>query len=178
MCRGTSAILHMRWPTVHRSAIHRRAAGAVATINPMLCARDGARSAWYRGGTPFHRRGATMTDILRELSPATLAAAIEANEVAYWLYHVHVAGWELIEEPGITSYLSGRPEMMRNGVFFTDLAPDVANDAIAATIEHFHARDLPFVWWGGPSRRPRDLGRRLLAQGLVLCALDPALGSD
>ncbi len=104
-----------------------------------------------------------MTDILRELSPATLAAAIEANEVAYWLYHVHVAGWELIEEPGITSYLSGRPEMMRNGVFFTDLAP---------------ARGLPFVWWGGPSRRPRDLGRRLLAQGLVLDAVDPGLAAD
>src|SRR5258707_12521705 len=132
MCGGTSAILHMRWPTVHRSAIHRRAAGAVATINPMLRARDGARSAWYRGGTPFHARGATMTDILRELSPATLAAALEANEVAYWRYHVQVAGWELIEEPGITSYLSGCPEMLRHGAFFTDLAPGGADDAVPA----------------------------------------------
>jgi GNAT superfamily N-acetyltransferase len=119
-----------------------------------------------------------MTDILRELSPATLAAAIEANEVAYWRYHVQVAGWELIEGPGITGYLSGRPEMMRNGVFFTDLAPEAANDAIAAAIDRFRARGLPFVWWGGPSRRPRDLGRRLLAQGLVLDAVDPGLAAD
>jgi ribosomal protein S18 acetylase RimI-like enzyme len=119
-----------------------------------------------------------MTEILRELSPAALAAAIEANEVAYWRYHVHVAGWELIEEPGITSYMSSRPEVMRNGVFFTDLAPGVADDAIAATIERFRARSLPFVWWGGPSRRPHDLGRRLLAHGLVLDAVDPGLAAD
>lgn len=119
-----------------------------------------------------------MSVILRDTTPAGMAAAIEENEVAYWLYHAGVAGWELLQERGVTLYISGKREGLKNGIIRTHLTPEAADAAIAATIERFRERGLPFVWWGGPSRRPRDLSERLLAHGFTPESIDPGLAID
>jgi len=118
------------------------------------------------------------SDILTDLSPPALVAAIQENEVAWWVYRARAAGWELREEPGLTWYRSGLANPMDNGVLRTDLAGDEADARIEATIAGFMERGLSMVWWGGPARRPADLGARLVARGFEFEGDDPGMAAD
>src|SRR5262245_375712 len=101
-------------------------------------------------------------EILTDLSPEALALAVEENEIASRGYRARVAGWELVEQPGLTVYRSGLAHgPFWNGVLRTDFTPEEADARIAATLADFQARGLPFTWWLGPSRYPADLKDRL-----------------
>lgn len=116
--------------------------------------------------------------IAHDLSPAALAAAIEECEIQYWLYRARVAGWEVHQDSYLTWYYSGLDDAERNGVLRTTLSPDEATAGIAEMLAWFDARNVPMVWWGGPSRRPADLGARLVAHGLVSQGDDPGMAAD
>jgi GNAT superfamily N-acetyltransferase len=58
------------------------------------------------------------------------------------------------------------------------LEDDDADARIEAILESFRADGLPIVWWSGPSRRPHDLGARLLARGLTSPGDDPGMAAD
>ncbi len=119
-----------------------------------------------------------MNDILTDLSPAALAAAIQENEIAFWLYRARVAGWAIHEDAGLTWYESGIRGAMDNGVMRTRLRPDEADRRIEQTQAYFAERDLPLIWWGGPARTPTDLAARLEAHGFVSLGDDPGMASD
>jgi GNAT superfamily N-acetyltransferase len=119
-----------------------------------------------------------LTDILTDLSPATLAEAIQENEIAFWLYRVRVAGWEVEEDPGLTWYESGLSGAMDNGVLRTRLAAHEADRRIEEMQAYFAERDQPMVWWGGPARQPSDLGARLEAHGFTSLGDDPGMAVD
>jgi GNAT superfamily N-acetyltransferase len=67
---------------------------------------------------------------------------------------------------------------MFNGVIQTTLAEGEADARIEATLERFRACGLPMVWWSGPSRRPVDLGARLLGRRLTTPGDDPGMAAD
>jgi ribosomal protein S18 acetylase RimI-like enzyme len=119
-----------------------------------------------------------MTDILTDLSPTTLAGAIQENEVAFWLYRARVAGWEVHDDAGLTWYTSGLSGAMDNGVLRTRLDASEADRRIAEMQAFFAERDLPMVWWGGPERQPADLGARLEAHGFASEGDDPGMAAD
>jgi ribosomal protein S18 acetylase RimI-like enzyme len=54
---------------------------------------------------------------------------------------------------------------MFNVVHRARLSPGEADGAIAAVKQRYGEHDLPVLWWVGPSSRPSDLGRRLIAAG-------------
>ncbi|MFJ4918583.1 GNAT family N-acetyltransferase [Streptomyces sp. NPDC088725] len=54
-----------------------------------------------------------------------------------------------------------------NGVLWSDLAEDTADEAIAAQVAHFGALGVPFEWKLYAHDRPADLADRLLAAGFV-----------
>jgi GNAT superfamily N-acetyltransferase len=120
-----------------------------------------------------------MPEILRKASRETLIEMIQENEIAFWLSRARLAGWEVHEEPGLTWYRSGLRSPMFNGVIRTTLGSDEeANARIEGTLARFRADRLPMVWWSGPSRRPTDLGARLLARGLTTPGDDPGMAVD
>ncbi|HEX8033270.1 MAG TPA: GNAT family N-acetyltransferase [Ktedonobacterales bacterium] len=116
--------------------------------------------------------------IAHDLSPDALAAAIEENEIQYWLYRAHVAGWEVHENAALTWYYSGLDDAERNGVLRTDLPAGDADIHITKMLAWFDSRSVPMSWWGGPSRRPADLGVRLVAHGLISEGEDPGMAVD
>jgi hypothetical protein len=119
-----------------------------------------------------------MPEILREASREALIEAIQENETAFWLARARLAGWEVHEEPGLTWFRSGLPSPMFNGIVRTTLAKDEADAHIEATLASFRADGLPMAWLSGPSRRPLDLGVRLLARGLTTPGNDPGMAAD
>jgi GNAT superfamily N-acetyltransferase len=119
-----------------------------------------------------------MPEILAEASHEALIEAIQENEVAFWLDGARLAGWEIHEEPGLTWFRSGLHSSMFNGVLRTALDQNEADDRIEATLARFHADGLPMVWLSGPSRRPLDLGARLLARGLTTSGDQPGMAAN
>jgi ribosomal protein S18 acetylase RimI-like enzyme len=119
-----------------------------------------------------------MGEILRQFSRAAMIAAIQENEVAFWLNRARRCGWEVHDEPGLTWYRSGLRSTMFNGVIRTALDDDEADERIDETLACFRADDLPMVWWSGPARRPLDLGARLLARGLTTPGDDPGMAAN
>lgn len=117
-------------------------------------------------------------EILRDGSAGALVAAIEENEVAYWLYRARHAGWEIHEGLGLTWFRSGLLNPNANAVLRTNLAPAEADDTIDEVMRELPGQGLPMVWWWGPGRRPRDLGERLLRRGFVTPGLDPGMAVE
>jgi GNAT superfamily N-acetyltransferase len=119
-----------------------------------------------------------MQSILTDLSAPALSTAIEENEIGFWLYRAPVAGWEVRQDAELTVYVSGHQGPMDNGVLRTNLPHERADARIAALQADFARRRLPLVWWGGPSRRPMDLGERLVAHGFQFLGDDPGMAAD
>lgn len=116
--------------------------------------------------------------LAHDLSPAALVAAIEENEIQYWLYRARTGGWEVHEDAHLTWFYSGLSDSERNGVLRTNLTPDEANASITDMLAWFDDRNVPLSWWGGPSRRPVDLSARLVAHGLISEGEDPGMAAD
>jgi len=120
------------------------------------------------------RKAAAMPEILRELPPTAVVAAIEANEAAYWLYRAALAGWEVVRLADVVLYRSGEQNVERNGVLLPRLAPAAAQARVAAICEHFTTRGLPFLWW----ELPPELEPLVAARGLVLGSRDAGMAAD
>src|SRR3712207_5371721 len=108
-----------------------------------------------------------MPDAVPAIDPATIATAIEANLNASLLSFAHLPGAVLHEEPDPVGVDSGPPPAGLNAVVAARFAPDDAGARIEAVLAHFRRRSRPVTWHVGPSTDPADLGRFLLAHGLV-----------
>ena len=115
-----------------------------------------------RAGEP---EGETVDEVLTDLSPPALARAIEANLSATWRSWGCSPHCELHDDGDLVRYVTGIPFPLCNGVFDARLAAD-ADARIDETLAYFRERQLPLLWYVGPSNRPADLGARLAARGL------------
>ncbi len=114
-----------------------------------------------------------MSGILADFSPASMAAAIEANLFALF---EQLHGWprvELHHDAACTWTLSHLPFPLFNSVVRATLEAGSAEAAIDARIRDCSDRNVPMLWWTGPSTTPPDLGERLERRGFLL---EPAVG--
>jgi ribosomal protein S18 acetylase RimI-like enzyme len=114
-----------------------------------------------------------MADILADFSPASTAAAVEAN--LFSLFD-HLAAWsrlELHDDGACRWTLSHLPFPLFNSVVRARLDAGLADAAIEARIRACANRHVPMLWWTGPSTTPADLGDRLERHGFVV---EPAIG--
>jgi GNAT superfamily N-acetyltransferase len=114
-----------------------------------------------------------MPDILADFSMASTATAVEAN--LFSLFD-HLGRWpriELHDAGGCRWTLSDLPYPLFNSVLRARLAGDGADAAIDARMRDCTARNVPMLWWTGPSTTPPDLGERLERRGFLL---EPAIG--
>lgn len=119
-----------------------------------------------------------MTEILRDLSAPALVEAIEGNAADFFAYLGRSPRVELYDGPDMVRFVSGVPFPLCNDVLRARFAPDEADAKIGEALSHFQARQVPMLWWTGPSSCPDDLGERLIARGLVPGGSPPGMGAD
>ena len=109
-----------------------------------------------------------MSHILADFSQASMAQAVEANLFAF--FH-HLANWrrvELHDEPDCCWTLSDLPFPLFNSVMRARLPGGRIDALIDTRLSACKARNVPMLWWTGPSTMPADLGERLDRCGFVL----------
>ena len=114
-----------------------------------------------------------MAGVLADFSPASTAAAVEAN--LFFLFD-HLRTWprlELHDDGACRWTVSHLPFPLFNSVVRARFDVDSADAAIEARIRACAERNVPMLWWTGPSTTPADLGERLERRGFLP---DPALG--
>ncbi len=111
-------------------------------------------------------------------TPVDLGRAVEANHCAFFVRIGRPPGGESRTHLGTTRYESGVRHPVFNGVLSSGSAGGTSPQAILDVLTHFKARGLPFTWWSLPSRDSDDLGRALVASGLVLEGEMPGMALD
>ncbi|HEX6213212.1 MAG TPA: GNAT family N-acetyltransferase [Vicinamibacterales bacterium] len=114
-----------------------------------------------------------MAGILADFSPASTAAAVEANLFSLFDLLKTWPRLEMHDDGACRWTLSHLPFPLFNSVVHARFAPDTADAAIEARVRACSDRNVPMLWWTGPSTSPPDLGERLERRGFLL---EPALG--
>jgi GNAT superfamily N-acetyltransferase len=119
-----------------------------------------------------------MSSRLETSSAGDLARAVEENGAEFLLALGRAGGGEERDDAHIQWVIGGSPIDYHNAVVRADLAPEQADEAIAASIERLHAHGVPGTWHVGPSMRPADLGARLIAHGFTYAGDDIGMAAD
>ena len=102
-----------------------------------------------------------MASILADFSPASTASAVEANLCSLFDFLKAWPRIELHDDGACCWTLSHLPFPLFNSVVRARLAPDAADAVIDERIRACSDRNVPMLWWTGPSTAPADLGNRL-----------------
>jgi GNAT superfamily N-acetyltransferase len=113
--------------------------------------------------------------ILRDLSPANLATAIEENFSAWFASFGRAPGTVDRSDAHRVSIL-GNPGY--SVVCRARFAPEEVATRVAETVAPYRSLARPMLWWTGPTTRPPDLGRYLEAQGLRMVEACPGMALD
>lgn len=119
-----------------------------------------------------------MRQVHTDVSPAALAAAIEANTHDAFARWGHALGATFHEDAAVTYFTSAVPLQLANGVIRAQLPTASADSRIAAIVGDLRANDEPFAWLIGPSAQPDDLTALLEARGLTLDDESPGMAID
>ncbi len=119
-----------------------------------------------------------MGHFLEDFSAPALAKAIEANQIGHLADLGRSPQVELHEGRALTCFVSDIPYPAFNRVLHARFEADDADAEIEATLGIFKSRKVPMTWHTGPSTRPLDMGRRLLAHGLAQLEDEPGMAID
>lgn len=119
-----------------------------------------------------------MDDILQDLSTARLISAIEENLFAVFSAYRQWPQAEVHDEAEMLWINTDVPFPLFNGVLRTRLAPASIDAAIQSLIAQAAARNMPRLWWTGPTTQPADLGKHLERHGFVSEGQLPGMAID
>ena len=119
-----------------------------------------------------------MPDTLPTIDPSTIAAVIEANLNAHLLSFARLPEAIVHDGPDSLWIDSGVASQVFNSVLVARFRPDAVDAQIEGVLSHFRRHARPVTWHVGPSTRPADLGRSLLAHGLTLSEEEPGMALE
>lgn len=115
---------------------------------------------------------------LEALSPAQVAELIEGNDAEFLMALGRAGGGEVRDDARGRWAIGGSPVDYHNCVAHADLTPDEVDAAIDEVVERFRVSGVPGTWHVGPTTRPADLGKRLLARGFPGGWSDVGMAAD
>ena len=117
-----------------------------------------------------------MTEIVRDVSPESLARANEANLTRGMAACARAYGGEVAEEPDLMWCTTGIPAASFNRVSWAMLATGTLDARIEWVQGRARALGVPMVWDIGPSSGPAELGEHLVRHGFSEIEGEPAMG--
>ena len=105
--------------------------------------------------------------ILEDFSIPALIDAIEMNAIESCKAWSRWPGMELYEDADMIWTRTDIPFAVFNNVFRARLSPNGIEAAIETAVARFAERNVPMLWWIGPSPEPENLANHLEARGFV-----------
>ena len=109
-----------------------------------------------------------METILIDTSQSALIAAIERNLFLLFDLFKQWPQAELHDTPELMWSITNIPYPLFNSVLRALLPSGTIDDAIDSTLAEYKSRNVPMMWWTGPSTQPSDLGTILSERGFHL----------
>jgi GNAT superfamily N-acetyltransferase len=119
-----------------------------------------------------------MSDILLDGSPDSLVAAMEANLPAFLPMLGRLGEYHEDKPPGVKRSITGIAYALLNSIMDAQLTPGNVAAAIDAVTSDARGRNVPLLWWIGPSSRPADLISHLEAHGFARDDEVPGMAAD
>jgi hypothetical protein len=103
--------------------------------------------------------------------------AIESNVFSFFSLFKDWSKAEFHDTPELMWSITEIPDYLFNSVLRARLTPKNADEYINAAIARCQAKNVPMLWWTGPSTEPTDLGSRLSTRGFQVAEL-PGMATD
>src|SRR5215467_1754618 len=116
-----------------------------------------------------------MSNVITELDSGSAIAAHIENFVAFWSTYGSASGSDYHDTPEITSFVTGIPYPLFNGVLRANLKPESMHTTIMSVIERLKARRVPAFWWQGPTTAPANLPDALAKHHFLLTGHVPGM---
>ena len=107
-----------------------------------------------------------METILKDTSKSALIAAIEANIFSLFGLFKYWPQAEFHDTVELLRTITDIPYPLFNSVLRPQLPSGTIDEVIDSTLAEYQSRNVPMMWWTGPSTQPADLGRILSERGL------------
>ena len=118
-----------------------------------------------------------METILKDTSKSTMVAAIEANFFSLFKLYMQWPQAELHDTPELMRTITNIPFPLFNSVLRTHLPSGMVEDIVDSTLAEYKSRNVPMMWWTGPSTQPSDLGIILSERGFHL-SVNPGMAAN
>jgi ribosomal protein S18 acetylase RimI-like enzyme len=115
--------------------------------------------------------------ILTDTSQSALIAAIERNLFLVFDLFKQWPQAELHDTPELLWSITNIPYPLFNSVLRARLPSGTIDAVIDSTLAEYKSRNVPMMWWTGPSTQPSDLGTILTERGFHL-SVNPGMAAN
>ncbi len=118
-------------------------------------------------------------EIMEDHSESAIKDSMVANLISFFVMWKLIPNVDLYNGDDMFRVFTGLSHPLMNGVVSAQLDDENLEVKIEETINFFKQRSVPFMWWIGPSSRPKDLGEIISTYGLTKLEHDsPGMAVD
>lgn len=116
-----------------------------------------------------------MSEILQDLSVNRLIIANEENLFSWIPVLGKMGEIKINDPPGVIRSITDVRVAIFNSIMNTQLTAGNVEATIRRIVDDAQSRDVPILWWIGPSTRPKDLRTRLEKSGFTIVDDGPGM---